>query len=197
MGDYGCFVVGVGHSSSREQHIEWRLSFSLQERLLMFSLNPTQHKCYVLLKMIKKDIIKAEIGECISSYHCKTCLFYAIEVTPAAIWRPDNLVCCVRLCLMILLTWVVNGVCPNYFIPSENMFEKPQFRANRYRLLELLRALIADDNSIILRLQCDDISNRILQPGILHNNMTDTIVYREYLNLYDYINRFSYKCITG
>ena len=85
---------------------------------------------------------------------------------------------------MILLTWVVKVVCPNYFIPSENMFEKPQVRANSNRLLDLLRVLITDGNSIILRLQCDDVINRILQPGLLHNNMTDTIVYRRSSNLY-------------
>ena len=54
MANMGCFVVGVGHPTSIERNIEWRLSFSLQERKMMFSMNIVQHKCYVVLKMIKK-----------------------------------------------------------------------------------------------------------------------------------------------
>lgn len=48
------FLVPVGHPQSRESDKEWRISLSLQKRLLMFSLNPTHFKCYVVLKMIKK-----------------------------------------------------------------------------------------------------------------------------------------------
>ena len=45
-------LVPVGHPHSEEQGKEWRLSTSLQERELMHNLNPTQHKCYVLLKPV-------------------------------------------------------------------------------------------------------------------------------------------------
>ena len=37
---------------------------------------------------------------------------------------PDNLLTCLLGCLKLIFTWVVNGVCPNYFSPAENMFER-------------------------------------------------------------------------
>lgn len=49
---YEAFLVSVGHPNSHEKDKEWRISFSLQERYLMLHLNPTQFKCYVLLKLI-------------------------------------------------------------------------------------------------------------------------------------------------
>lgn len=51
MVSFGFFVVPVGHQHSPEKDMEWRISLSLQERLLMQSLNPMQYKVYVLLKI--------------------------------------------------------------------------------------------------------------------------------------------------
>ncbi|CAG2187731.1 unnamed protein product [Mytilus edulis] len=66
------FSLSKGHPLSPEKDIEWRASFSLQERQLMFSLTDVQHKCYTVLKMFNREIIKSD---CITSYHWKTCLF--------------------------------------------------------------------------------------------------------------------------
>ena len=80
MKSLGFFVVPVGHPKSPQKDNEWRISLSLQERKIMQSLNTTQFKCYVLLKLIKKDIIGYMITKAsITSYHLKTCLFYTIE----------------------------------------------------------------------------------------------------------------------
>ncbi|XP_060572707.1 uncharacterized protein LOC132730740 [Ruditapes philippinarum] len=46
----GCFVVGVGAKGSGNEELEWRISTSLAERYLMFNLNITQIRCYVLMK---------------------------------------------------------------------------------------------------------------------------------------------------
>ncbi len=90
--------------------MEWRTSFSLQERELMRNLNTVQYKCYVLMKYVKKDMITSGLGDSISSYHCKTCLFYSIESTPAEFWTQDNLVDCLLYCLNTLLKWLVRRV---------------------------------------------------------------------------------------
>lgn len=84
MEGLGFFVVPVGHPKSGERQNEWRISFSLQERYLVQSFNPTQFKCYVLLKFINKDIIFHFIKKkSLTSYHLKTCMFYMIENTPS------------------------------------------------------------------------------------------------------------------
>ncbi|KAL3857559.1 hypothetical protein ACJMK2_012211 [Sinanodonta woodiana] len=79
----------------------------------------------------------------LTSYYCKTCMFYLIRNTPAFLWHPNNLMLCLDLCLKQLLSWVQCGNCPNYFVPNENMFlgklEGPVQREIASILQELLR----------------------------------------------------------
>ena len=75
--------------------------------------------------------------ESLSSYILKTCLFCMVENTPESFWTPDNLFTCLQSCLRYLLQWIVNGRCPNYFIPDENMLE----RLERESIAKVQRAL--------------------------------------------------------
>ena len=59
---YGCLFVRKEHCQSIDSRLLWRISPSHQERFLMFNFNSVQHKCYVLLKLIKKDIINPALG---------------------------------------------------------------------------------------------------------------------------------------
>lgn len=120
MKSFGFFVIRKGHSSSKEKDLEWRMSFSLQERKLMLSLTDVQHKCYIVLKMFNRNIIKLND---VTSYHWKTCLFYMIEENDKNIWKKQLLFYCVKLCIKQMLEWVTCGFCPNYFIPGDNLFD--------------------------------------------------------------------------
>ncbi|KAL3855297.1 hypothetical protein ACJMK2_014513 [Sinanodonta woodiana] len=92
----GALLVPVGHPFSPESHLEWRISISYGEKILVWQFNSTQHKCYVLLKMIKKHFVQPSCGEkALTSYHCKTCVFYALQSTPSSLWQPENLLLCV------------------------------------------------------------------------------------------------------
>lgn len=117
---FGCFVVKKGHPHSPDTDSEWRISFSLQERNLMFNLTDVQHKCYVVLKILNRDIIQLKH---ISSFHWKTCLFYVIEENDKNCWKNELLFHSVILCVKQMLSWVRCGFCPNYFIPGDNLFE--------------------------------------------------------------------------
>ncbi|KAL4219125.1 hypothetical protein ACF0H5_021708 [Mactra antiquata] len=73
-----CFVVPKGSSDGQYSDIEWRLSFSYAERLLMFDLNCVHIRCYVLLKYVQATFLD-NIPNCkgiVSSYICKTVLFH-------------------------------------------------------------------------------------------------------------------------
>ena len=52
---YGFIVVRACHPQSDEKDLQWRISFSRQERVseLVVNFNPVQMKCYVLLELIK------------------------------------------------------------------------------------------------------------------------------------------------
>ena len=139
----GFLVVHVGHPDSDEQDIQWRISLSHQELLLIRGFNLVQLKCYVLLKCIKKDFIQFHIKEeTLSSYHCKTCMFYCIENTPSELWVPENLGSCLLMCLRQLMVWVSNDNCPNYFIPDENMFDRIRSNKLKKQLLNVLHMFL-------------------------------------------------------
>ena len=141
--ELGCLFVPVGHPHSEEQHLLWRISPSHQERLLLTSFNSVQLQCYILLKLIKKEVIGRLIeGESLSSYHCKTCMLYIIENTPEDFWNPENLVVCLESSLRLLEDWTIKGVCPNYFMPAENMFERRIHGELRLELSKVLQMLV-------------------------------------------------------
>lgn len=116
---FGVFLIKKGHPFSPEKDLEWKISFTLQERELMFSLTDVQYKCYVVLKLLNQDIIKLDY---ISSYHWKTCLFYTIEENSKHVWKKEHIFYCVRLCIQKMFIWVKDGFCPSYFIPRDNLF---------------------------------------------------------------------------
>ena len=160
---YGCLFVRKEHCQSIDSHLLWRISPSHQERFLMFNFNSVQHKCYVLLKLIKKDIINPALGsEVLTSYHCKTAMLHLIDMTPSQFWRPDNLLSCLITALHCLLLWSMDSNCPNFFIPDENMF---RWRISRHLLKrlsdELFRLISLDFVSLLRSIKTDDFNHRL------------------------------------
>ena len=151
----GFLVVQVGHPDSVESHLQWRISFSHQELLLVRQLNSTHLKCFALLKITKKLFIEPSIKEeTLTSYHCKTCMFYCVENTPIELWVPENLAGCLYMCLRQLKMWVKISNCPNYFILGENMFDRIRSDTIRMDLLHtLLRILSSYKRHINVLLQ--------------------------------------------
>lgn len=93
--------------------------------------------------MIKKMAVgNSASAELLTSYHCKTCIFHTVEKTPASIWTPDNLINCLLICIKQLLQWLKDGVCPNYFIPDQNLFDKEGFAENRHFMMEEIEQIL-------------------------------------------------------
>ncbi|KAL3857527.1 hypothetical protein ACJMK2_012187 [Sinanodonta woodiana] len=160
----GALLVPVGHKASPEEHLEWRLSISFGEKLLVWLFNSTQYKCYVLLKMINKSFITPVVGnDVLSSYHCKTCIFYLLENTPTTMWQPDNLLLCVEMCLRLLYTWTESKNCPNYFIPDENMFQCKVYGHVQGRLLDALSNLLNQEGRYLTKMSCDRIGLKLVR----------------------------------
>ncbi|KAL3857156.1 hypothetical protein ACJMK2_011851 [Sinanodonta woodiana] len=159
----GALLVPVGHKLSGEKHLEWRLSFSYGEKILVWLFNPTQYKCYILLKMINQCFIKPVVtDDVLSSYHCKTCMFYLIENTPTSMWQQDNLFQCVDLCLRLLYKWIESAICPNYFIPEENMFDCKVYGHVQGQLLDILSNLLQQKCRYLVGISCDNIGQKLM-----------------------------------
>ena len=161
------FLVGVGHPYSVDVDLEWRISYSLHERELMFSLNPTQHKCYGTMKMIKKDVLEPAVGEeSVSSYHLKTCLFWTIENTPADIWKPEQLLHCINRCFWYLLYFILKQNCPNYFRPDANLFERKVFVRLQDRLSTVVERIIHTLPIVVSEIKCADVGILFINPAM-------------------------------
>ena len=157
----GFIVVSACHPASDEKQFEWRISFSHQERLLVTQFNSVQLKCYILLKIIKKELIKQDIKEdTLTSYHLKTCLLYILENTPSELWVPENLVGCLIMCLRQIQLWIRDENIPNYFIPGENMLDritKPELRRKLAARIDW--TLDCDIRNVLCNLQTDNIGS--------------------------------------
>ncbi|XP_052075887.1 uncharacterized protein LOC127713977 [Mytilus californianus] len=138
--NHGVLFVPVGVKGSAQEELEWRISFSVGEKLLIHTFTHTQLLCYALMKIIQKDVISLDIDckELICSYFMKTVLFWICEELPPSEWKPENLISCYMRCFRRLIYCVKYGVCPHYFIPENNLFEnKIQGQAQKTLLNKL------------------------------------------------------------
>ena len=121
----GCHFVAIGHKLGKYVDDEWRISFSIAETKLVHSMNHTQFLTYGLMTMFLKEIINHGLDDevkILSSYHIKTVVFWAIQQNTMFDWCPKNLLEGFWVCFKLLLKWIYEGICPNFFIPENNMF---------------------------------------------------------------------------
>nr|XP_011414756.2 uncharacterized protein LOC105319054 [Crassostrea gigas] len=121
----GCHFVAIGHPFGPHENEEWRVSFSRAEYKLVYSMNHSQFLTYGLLKLFLKEVINQqsdETSKLLCSYHMKTTIFWAIQQNTLPHWCPQNLLAGFWVCFKLLLKWVYKGICPNFFIPQNNMF---------------------------------------------------------------------------
>ena len=141
--DHGTLFVPIGCKGSKNEDIEWRFSFSVSEKLLIYSFTHVQLICYALMKIVLKDVIDSD-DDCkglLCSYYIKNIIFWVSEELPLSIWRPENLIWCFMRCFERLLYCVEYSMCPHYFIPEINMFENKIEGHERQVLLGRLNVL--------------------------------------------------------
>ncbi|KAL4219123.1 hypothetical protein ACF0H5_021706 [Mactra antiquata] len=118
-----CFVVPKGISDGQYSDIEWRLSFSCAERLLMFDLNCVHIRCYVLLKYDKTTFLN-NIPNCkgiVSSNVCKTVLFHPLSQTPKTNWIEEELIENLTKCLQTLKKLIDEENYSHFIMPKNNL----------------------------------------------------------------------------
>ncbi|XP_060586910.1 uncharacterized protein LOC132742485 [Ruditapes philippinarum] len=151
-----CVVVGVGKTGSVNEILEWRISTSFAERFLMFTLNITQIRCYVLMKMILKTFISQRFPDSISSFICKTVLLHCISFTRSDAWNENTLFICLSFCLSTLYNCVQNEYCPHFFITQNNLLSGRISPESKPLILETLRYVIESNGRALLEIECDN-----------------------------------------
>ncbi|VDI02553.1 Hypothetical predicted protein [Mytilus galloprovincialis] len=141
--DHGVIFVPIGVRGSINEELEWRLSFSVGEKLLIYTFSHTQMLCYALFKILLKDIISSEMQckDLLCSYFLKTIMFWVSEEIQPLVWTPENLIPCFMRCFRRLIYCVNYSVCPHYFIPENNLFENKIEGLKRHILLINLNTL--------------------------------------------------------
>ena len=129
----GCDLVHVAHRQCRQHErkgiLQWRLSFSRAEIVLINSWMPVQQIAYHLLRVYVKTERLTESADnsepaIMSNYHIKTLMLWACELKPTSWWTENlNLV---RICVELLQTlsiWLTGSRCPHYFVNNCNLLD--------------------------------------------------------------------------
>ncbi|XP_071147885.1 uncharacterized protein [Mytilus edulis] len=181
--NHGVLFVPIGVHGSPKEDLEWRVSFSVAEKLLINTFTHTQLMCYALLKIILKDVVAndSECKDLLCSCFLKTIIFWISEEVPSSVWKPDNIIPCFMRCFRRLVYCVEHSVCSHYFIPENNMFENKIEGRGRDVLLKKLNTLHSYGWQCILfsdQISNFDVSmwNFPIEPFILYVNDVKKIV---------------------
>ncbi|XP_052083348.1 uncharacterized protein LOC127720671 isoform X2 [Mytilus californianus] len=136
----GVLFVPIGCKGSINENLEWRVSFSVAEKFLIFSFSHTQLLCYTLLKILLKEIEEKheDLKGLLCSYFIKTLMFWISEETDPYVWRPDNIIPCFMACLKRLLYCVRYSIVSHYFIPDDNLFLLRFNTNNKEKIITIL-----------------------------------------------------------
>ena len=148
----GCYFVATASRMSSVEHLEWRMSFPLLEKRLVYAMNHVQFLCYGLLKILLKEAIETEpeLKGLLCSYFLKTAVFWEIA-TAKVKWEKESFFECFWSCFQRIILWTKEGHCPNFIIPENNMFKGRIFGTARNNLLHHLSVLYQEGFRCLLR----------------------------------------------
>lgn len=161
----GCQLAPVGSKNSSCEDLEWRISFILMEKKLLFSLNHCQFLCYGMLKIYLNEILNKYEGmkDLVSSYIMKTSLFWEVQSSYTNPWYFDTLLQSFGRCVKRIYKWIQTENCPNFFIPQNNMFENRVYGCKKQQLQTLLETLLGEKFYGLYRCQSIDLPYLVFQ----------------------------------
>ena len=148
----GCHVVPIGKHNSLTKSLEWRLSFSSAEKIIMHSLiNSTQLYTYNMLKLLLSHLMKEDkvVDEVLCTYYIKTVFFFAIEEEPEGLWQESTLLDCIHLVISRLCNCLRNHLLPNFFVLENNMIQHLPFQSCS-KVADLIQTRILSKLDIVL-----------------------------------------------
>ena len=150
--DFGCHLVAIGHPHSNTKLEEWRISFSVAERTLVWSFNHIQMQCYAVMKIILKEFIKKRCSppnRVLCSYFIKTFLFWKYETTDLDFWCESNFRECLLYLLIEFSKCIKEGKLMHYFIPNFNLLSVKLTPAAKIEILKSFDIIFKRDISIL------------------------------------------------
>ena len=210
--NFGCHLVPIGHPHSEKSTLEWRISFSVAERTLVWSFNHVQIQCYAVMKIILKEFIKENCtpnNQVLCSYFIKTFLFWKYKTKEISFWQKKNFRECIKYLLIEFNKCLHEGVIRHFFCPRFNLLSVKLTQEARIELLQLFDIIIQSDISILR--ECQTLKNvwsRFLsadrnQIYIIHNEhrrnflINDEVMMDNLICLKHIIHGYIRKCFSG
>src|SRR6218665_1443995 len=137
----GCHLVAKPHQSSPNDDTQWRFSFSQAELILIHSWTDVQKYIYHILRLIKSQVVNAcggPDGTILCTYFFKTLMLWECERKSKEFWNDQNVEKSVKELLCIMIGWLNDGCCLNYFIPKCNMISVSRERVYLTQEIQLL-----------------------------------------------------------
>ncbi|XP_052267560.1 uncharacterized protein LOC127869223 [Dreissena polymorpha] len=158
----GAFLTPVGFKGSEYQHVEWRVCFNAGEIELVGNLNEIQIKLYVLLKMVKNDVLNPRQKE-VSSYTLKNIVLWIAENNPQSLFHERSLLHWLHEGLDALRFALVTRELPYYMIPDRNLMAACELEEAQQRTwISTISEMMNEGPRMILRL------SKIRQALIVH-----------------------------
>ncbi|XP_052098891.1 uncharacterized protein LOC127733600 [Mytilus californianus] len=200
IAEQGVLLVPVGSKSSSNDvnELEWRMSFSLSEKVLIHSFNHVQIICYALLKIYLKEIVNSNkiLSKLLCSYYMKTLLFWILEETDGSKWTSENLIHCFLVCVKRLLYFISCNYLPNYFVPAHNMIDGKLSNEARNELIRMLNGVLSDKGweNIFHANSLDGFRARLSFNLVNGYNVFDKAIFPLYMTLEMKYFDFEHKC---
>ena len=145
-------VVSKGSKKSDKEHLQFRISYTMQEIELVKSLNEIQIKLYVLLKKLLQAEIETHFPDVITSYAVKNLVFWICEDTPPELFTRDLLLDRVLQALKFLAQCINKGILPCYFIPQRNLLEGKLCEETKRKICDILSSMLSKGQSVVLKI---------------------------------------------
>ena len=151
--DFGFHLVPVGHPNSDMNMMEWRISFSVAERTLVWSFNHVQVKCYAGYENISEGIHKSTIAVLITVYCALTLSRRSSfgntrkRIPPFGVQETSESALCS--CCLVSVIPILRSSLKHYFIPEFNLLSVRMTAEARWEILRVLGIMLQSDISFI------------------------------------------------
>ena len=146
------YIVPKGCKESESRGLEFRISYTLSEVQLIKTLNETQLKVYILLKLLFQSEVDEEFPDIITSYCLKNVVFWLCENAPGDQFVIESLLEWLTKALVYILDCVKEGNLLMYIMPKRNLLEGKLNTTNKPRLEKVLSDLIKEGPNVLERL---------------------------------------------